>query len=247
MTAARGRGRRDNGLPAALWSPLGDVDPRIGEHLLDLLRAADIAAYLEPSADVEPYTRSVSLPSPPADRLFVDRTRRTEARDLVDAHTPEDSSPVLGARATDRPLTESALLRREDAERRPGRKIDEDAEWARIVAAFEVEHGRPTVDERPVQAPPPPPHEIPVLDLPEEHFEPPPAPPVPAPSPSSLYAGLLIAGGLVLIAVPGVLRLSADAGLVLGVLVLAAGVALLVSRMRDRGEDDSNDDDGAVV
>ena len=73
------RGRRDNGLPATSWSPLRDVDPRVGEHLLDVLEAAGIAAYLDPSADVGPYTREVSLPSPPSDRLFVDRARRSEA------------------------------------------------------------------------------------------------------------------------------------------------------------------------
>ncbi|PZA19171.1 hypothetical protein DMO24_22185, partial [Modestobacter versicolor] len=75
----RGRGRRDNGLDAALWSPVRDVDPRVGEHLLDLLEAAGIAAYLEPSTDTDAYTRTVSLPSPPSDRLYVDRARRLEA------------------------------------------------------------------------------------------------------------------------------------------------------------------------
>lgn len=253
MTGPRGRGRRDNGLPATLWSPLGDVDPRIGEHLLDLLHAAGIAAYLEPSWDVDSYTRTVSLPSPPADRLFVDRSRRSEARDLVDEHAPSDGEHRLGARATDRPLTERAVVRRDpDAGSDPardtpaefGRDLDEDAEWRRIVAAFEAEHGRADVAEEPSDAPPPQPHEIPVLDRPEEHYEPPPAPPVPAPAPHSLYAVLLVAGGLLLIGAPGLLRLSSDTGLVLGVLAIAAGVAMLVSRMRDRSDDG---DDGAVV
>ena len=85
MTSARrGRGRRDNGLDAALWSPLTDVDPRVGEHLLDLLAAAGIAAYLEPATDVAPYTRTVYLPSPPSDRLFVDRNRTGEAREVLE-------------------------------------------------------------------------------------------------------------------------------------------------------------------
>jgi hypothetical protein len=255
VTAPRGRGRRDNGLPASLWSPLGDVDPRIGEHLLDLLHAAGIAAYLEPSADVEPYTRAVSLPSPPTDRLFVDRSRRGDARDLVDEHAPTDGDHRLGARASDRPLTERAVVRRDtdtgtdpgrDLSTEFGRKIDEDAEWARIVAAFEAEHGRADAGEEPSDAPPPPPHETPILDLPDEHYEPPPAPPVPAPAPHSLYAVLLVAGGLVLIGAPGLLRLSSDTGLVLGVVAIAAGVAMLVSRMRDRSDDDDGDD-GAVV
>lgn len=228
MTARRGRGRRDNGLAATLWSPLRDVDPRIGEHLLDVLHAVGIAAYLEPSADVEPYTRSVSLPSPPSDRLFVDRSRRAEARIVVDQHAP----PAGDGRPAREP--EPATARRE---------LDEDAEWRRIVAAFEAEHGRAVVEDTPLDAPPRP--ELPVLDQPDEHYEPPPAPPIPAPAPAALYAVLLVAAGVLLIAGPGLLNLSADAGLVVGVAGIAAGVAMLVSRMRDRSDDDG--DDGAVV
>ncbi|SOC50761.1 hypothetical protein SAMN05660748_3520 [Blastococcus aggregatus] len=221
-----GRGRRDNGLQATSWSPLRDVDPRVGEHLLDLLEAAGIAAYLDPSADVGPYTREVSLPSPPSDRLFVDRGRTSEARALVDQHADEHP--------------------RRSAEPAPAHAdLDEDAEWSRIVAAFEAEHGSAAVTERPSDAPPPPPHEVSVLDLPEEHFEPPPPPPVPVLAPHALYAGLLVLLGLVLIATPGTLRLSADLGLVLGVAAIAGGAAMLVSRMRDHSENDG--DDGAVV
>jgi uncharacterized membrane protein HdeD (DUF308 family) len=65
------------------------------------------------------------------------------------------------------------------------------------------------------------------------------------PSPASLYAVLLIAAGAVLVVAPHVLGLSGDLALVLGVGALAAGVASLVSRMRDRSDDDG--DDGAVV
>jgi hypothetical protein len=230
VTSRRGRGRRDNGLDATLWSPLRDVDPRVGEHLLDLLHAAGIAAYLEPSADVEPYTRTVSLPSPPSDRLFVDRARRAEARTVVDEHAPP--APEVAPA----PEPEPATARRE---------LDEDAEWRRIVAAFEAEHGRSVVAEEAVDAPPPPPSELPVLDQPDEHYEPPPPPPIPAPAPASLYAVLLVAAGVLLIGAPGILNLSADFGLVIGVASIAGGVAMLVSRMRDRSDDDG--DDGAVV
>ena len=89
------------------------------------------------------------------------------------------------------------------------------------------------------------PHEVPILDRPDEHYEPPPPPPLPAPAPASLYAVLLVAFGLLLIGAPGVLRLTEDVGLVLGVAAIAGGVALLVSRMRERSDDDG--DDGAVV
>ena len=238
MSAPR-RGRRDNGLDAALGPPLRDVDPRVGEHLLDVLEAAGIAAYLEPSSDVGPYTRTVFLPSPPTDRLFVDRGRRGEARTLVDQHVDEHA----------RPVPEPATVRteadddRESAPREP--EIDEDAEWARIVAAFEAEHGRVTPDGTPSEAPPPAPHEPSVLDLPEEHYEPPPAPPLPVPAPASLYAMLLVVAGVVLIGVPSVIGLSSDVGLLLGVVFIGGGAAVLVSRMRDRSIDEG--DDGAVV
>jgi hypothetical protein len=234
MTERRGRGRRDNGLDATLWSPLRDVDPRVGEHLLDLLQTAGIAAYLEPSADVGPYTRTVFLPSPPLDRLFVDRSRRVEARGLVDEHVPPGTDRE---QAGDRRRAPEAAAVRSD--------LDEDAEWARIVSAFEAEHGRPTGTEQPADSPPPPPHEPAVLDRPDEHFEPPVPPPIPAPAPASLYAVLIVAAGLLLVAAPGVLGLSSDLGLVLGLAAITGGVAMLVSRMRDRSPDDG--DDGAVV
>lgn len=226
MTTPR-RGRRDNGLDAALWSPLRDVDPRVGEHLLDVLREAGIAAYLEPATDVGPYTRTVFLPSPPSDRLFVDRSRVREGRDLVeqhgDEHPPERSPAPRPAR----------------------RDVDEDAEWARIVSAYEAEHGRVVVDREPADPAPPAPHELPVLDRPEEHFEPPPPPPVGLPSPNTLYASLLIAVGALLVIAPGAVGLTLDVGLVLGVAAVVGGVYMLVSRMRERSVEDG--DDGAVV
>jgi hypothetical protein len=222
----RGRGRRDNGLDAALWSPVRDVDPRVGEHLLDLLEAAGIAAYLEPATDVDAYTRTVSLPSPPSDRLYVDRARRTEADALVDRHA--DVTPAPPATAPVR-----------------GEPADLDAEFARIVAAFEAEHGRRPVTEEPRDDPPPPPAEQSVLDLPEEHYEPPPPPPLPVLAPATLYALLLLVVGVLLVFRPGTVGLSADVGLVLGVGSVAGAVFVLVSRMRDRSVDDG--DDGAVV
>ena len=68
------RGRRDNGLDAADYAAAGDVDPRVGEHLLDVLAAGGIAAYLQPSADLNPIMRTTTLPARPTDRLYVDRT-----------------------------------------------------------------------------------------------------------------------------------------------------------------------------
>src|SRR5215831_21211814 len=76
-------GRRDNGLVAAEYAAVGDVDPRVGEHLLDVLLLDGIAAYLRPSSDLNPITRSSSLPKRPTDRLYVDRAHVATARDYV--------------------------------------------------------------------------------------------------------------------------------------------------------------------
>ena len=242
MTAAhRGRGRRDNGLQAPLWAPLRDVDPRVGEHLLDLLREEGIAAYLEPATDVSPYTRTVHLPSPPSDRLFVDRARRADARAVVDRHG-DTVAPAASTGSTAVPHGGTGPRAGDAPSRRP---ISADPEFAAIVAAFEAEHGRPTEPADAPLPPPPPAAEPSVLDAPDEHFEPPPAPPVPMLAPIRLYCLLLILAGAVCIVAPTRIGLSSDTGLVLGVAGVVAGVAVLVSRMRERSTDDG--DDGAVV
>ena len=74
-------GRRDNGLVASAYAAAGDVDPRVGEHLLDVLALEGIAAYLRPSADQHPVTWSTTLPKRPTDRLYVDREHLATARD----------------------------------------------------------------------------------------------------------------------------------------------------------------------
>ncbi len=123
----RRRGRRDNGLDAPAYVPLADVDPRVGEHLLDVLWAAGVPAYLEPSADVEP-TRALTVPSPPTDRLWVDRERRIDARSIVEAEMPRGA----GGPPPDAPTALSGghyRLRPEDQ-----------AAWRELVAEFGREH-----------------------------------------------------------------------------------------------------------
>lgn len=110
------RGRRDNGLDAAEYAVAGDVDPRVGEHLLDVLAAGGIAAYLQPASDLNPITRTTSLPSRPTDRLYVDRTHLSTARQYL-----------------------VRLAAEEEQAGRAGRVPDIEAEWARIVAGFHTE------------------------------------------------------------------------------------------------------------
>jgi hypothetical protein len=117
------RGRRDNGLDAADYAVAGDVDPRVGEHLLDVLAAGGIAAYLQPSADLNPILRTTTFPPRPTDRLYVDRDHLSTAQEhldrLADVVGPTGAAPRQNARP------ESSAD-----------QSDVDAEWARIVAGF---------------------------------------------------------------------------------------------------------------
>ncbi|MDG4796497.1 DUF308 domain-containing protein [Micromonospora sp. WMMD1082] len=116
------RGRRDNGLDASEYAIAGDVDPRVGEHLLDVLAAGGIAAYLQPSADLNPVTRTTTVPARPVDRLYVDRSHLSTARDYL------------------------SQLADENGGGRSGEEPDIDAEWERIVAGF---HTSPSSGDHP--------------------------------------------------------------------------------------------------
>ncbi|GAA0244159.1 hypothetical protein [Cryptosporangium japonicum] len=128
MTGTSGRpyrGRRDNGLDATEFVALADVDPRIGEHLLDVLGVIGIAAYLAPSADLNPVVRSTSLPARPTDRLWVDRDRLEEARGLLEA-VQEDARSAAASDGTESPGASRPI------------EIDVDVEWERIIAGYDA-------------------------------------------------------------------------------------------------------------
>ncbi|WP_305786238.1 DUF308 domain-containing protein [Symbioplanes lichenis] len=130
------RGRRDNGLDAADYAAAGDVDPRVGEHLLDVLAAGGIAAYLQPSADRDPIFRATTFPATPTDRLYVDRDHLDTAREHLRKLT---QTPPAWPDPTAEPLPASSPAAGGPA--RPdtppgGEQSDVDAEWARIVAGF---------------------------------------------------------------------------------------------------------------
>ncbi|HEX8628188.1 MAG TPA: DUF308 domain-containing protein [Catenuloplanes sp.] len=131
------RGRRDNGLDATKYAVVGDVDPRVGEHLLDVLAAGGIAAYLQPSADLNPITRTTTFPARPTDRLFVDHLHLAIARDYM-ARLAEDTGPVAPGAAPEGGAPGGGST--------PGRDgsagtpdPDVEAEWARIVAGFHTD------------------------------------------------------------------------------------------------------------
>lgn len=250
-----------------MYVPLADVDPRIGEHLLDVLKIAGVPAYLEPSADVEPYTRALALPSPPTDRLWVDREQRGAARDIVEAEVGTPQPRVPGEDRPSRGLSDAA----------------EEQAWQQIVAGFAdgpdvpdsrlppwpvVEDASLTDDDpsargdqdddrddgrtdgslftpRGLGAMGPDPADEP--DEPDEgHFEPPPPPPIPRLSKHTLAAILLLAAGGMMLVAPRALGFGDTTGFALGVAAIVCSAGLLVWRLGERHSDDGPDD-GAIV
>jgi hypothetical protein len=135
-------GRRDNGLFAADYAVVADVDPRIGEHLLDVLGNRGIAAYLQPTSDQHPVTRVTTLPGRPTDRLYVDRSELDTARQFLavltrDAGPAEPAEPAA-ADGEPAPPTSTSALSVDEAPAPAARTSTEfDAAWASIVANFD--------------------------------------------------------------------------------------------------------------
>jgi hypothetical protein len=145
-------GRRDNGLYAANYAPVADVDPRVGEHLLDVLGNRGIAAYLQPSSDQNPVTRLTTLPGRPTDRLFVDRSELDTAREFLEilandadelnslaaeadrADAADDTDEATARAATSTTRTSGDTTRTSGDATRTSDEF-EDA-WASIVAGF---------------------------------------------------------------------------------------------------------------
>jgi hypothetical protein len=272
MTGPAGRparGRRDNGLDARDFVPLIDVDPRVGEHLLDVLGLAGIAAYLQPSADLNPVIRSTTLPSRPTDRLWVDRRYAGEARTLLAQHEETMEPEVLAA----------------PQEQSDG--IDVDAEWEQIIAGYDAppattvkswpaaedtDEPRPTEGSRdsteitpltradhlrPIGPPVLGPRDS-VLAEPsdeddltdptdDEGYTPPPPPPVPRPSGHTVFGVVAVLLGFLLFFRPDLLGIGERLTMLLGIIGVLGGAAMLVYRLRDGLTADDDPDDGAVV
>ncbi|GIF21111.1 hypothetical protein BJ973_005436 [Actinoplanes tereljensis] len=265
MTAGGARrGRRDNGIDAADFAVAGDVDPRVGEHLLDVLQAAGIAAYLQPTADLNPILRATTLPARPTDRLYVDRTQLDVAREHL--HQVTGGQP-----ATAPPVDPTA----EPKSTGP----DIEAEWAKIVAGFHTSVDPtaapwPASEELPAEPAPPPPAtegapgygrrrtdqkpatESSLLDgldtfgadieddEEEDRYIPPDPPPLPRLSKYAIAGILGVLVGFVLFLFPRILPIAQDYVTLIGFAAIVSGAVMLVWRLRS-GDDE--DDDGAVV
>jgi len=267
-------GRRDNGLRARAYAAAGDVDPRVGEHLLDVLAADGIAAFLRPSSDLHPVTRSSTLPKRPTDRLYVDRDHVGTARDHL-ARLAREEGEAAEARTVASPVAGDDDATRADPQDDDGSfsepTSDEvDRAFAEIVAGFgrtargeprrHIERVEPEPRPREPEPEPEPTAEQPSLldaldtfggGLPEDEdarFVPPEPPPVPRPSLPTALAVLGVVGGLVVFLKPSLLPfLNESLAMFIGFTGLVTGFGTLVWRLRSGDDDDADPDDGARV
>jgi hypothetical protein len=239
------RGRRDNGLVAAAYAAAGDVDPRVGEHLLDVLAVRGIAAYLQPAADLHPVTRTTTLPSRPTDRLFVDREHLDTARGFIAQLAEEARQVEPDVDEVFAGIVASYDTETERATWPAAEDLDDEIEDSREDGeqpARLKRWRRTTVD--PAQA------DLTEddLDEDEEGYVPPPPPPLPPVSLVSIAAVLSVVAGFVVFFNPGLLPVANPVAMVLGFVAILGGFVALVWRLRSGYDDDDWDpDDGAVV
>jgi hypothetical protein len=264
-------------LDAAEYAVAGDVDPRVGEHLLDVLAAGGIAAYLQPAADLNPVTRTTTIPATPTDRLYVDRTHLQTARDYL-AQLAAEEQPAAPARAGAHEGTH-------------GNEPDVEAAWAEIIAGYHTqadptatapwpaaeEVRRPDGTEEPADASEPPADRraggsasglvdgraatesslldgldtfgagLPEADDADEGYTPPPPPPLPSVSKYAVIGVLAIVAGFVLFIEPALLPLGGNLSMVVGFVAILVGFVMLVWRLRPGDDDDIDPDQGAKV
>lgn len=263
---------RDNGLEAAAYTPLTELDPRVADAMLELLRASGIAAYVAPAGRDKSGQFGSHPPQRPADRLYVDADATESARQIVQTHLltmdagrdgggdpgqdPRDEDEIwqaliasYHAEPTDPvpPWPASEDLDEEDGARDAG----DDTDPARKHRGPDRGHG----DDRPVRS-----GLVAGDDLEDgenaggsagaddEHFVPPAPPPVPRPDPVSAWSWAGLFGG------PSYMLIATLVGwpipgwaAFLAVAAFIGGFVALVVRMGDKPPPDSGPDDGAVV
>lgn len=218
--------RVDNGLRAAAYVPLTDVEADVGQHLLTALGRARIAAYLDDQAPAEDLRR-----------LFVASEERIDARTIVAAavralgepapELPDNADPLAGidtdsvfdALVADWHVDTHTAIR--DAERDLNR---EDSEW------------RARLNKPPVEDP---------IWLDEDHYVPPPPPPLPRLAGPTIMAMSILAISIIVLGLGGEFGLAGNFTFVLGIVGLLLGVGILLTRVREHHRDD--DDDGSAI
>jgi hypothetical protein len=219
----------DNGLAAARYVPLTDIDADIGKHLLTALGRARIAAYLDESPG-----------SAETRRLFVAADERSDARTIV-------AAVVRASGGVPPPIPADEVKPRPD----PLVGVDTEAAFADLIADWHVdtvtairdaekalsredEDWRSRLEQAPAEA----------TWLDEQHYVPPTPPPLPRLSAPTVMAVVVLAASILLLLLGGEFGIASKLTMLLGVCGVLLSSALLIMRLRENRDED---DDGAVL
>jgi hypothetical protein len=248
--SAAGPGR-GNGLEAAAYAPVADLEPQLADAMLDALRDEGVAAYVVPAAGLRGAYGDVRLPDRPTDRLWVDRDAQDRVRVVLGELLPRLRAEL------------DAHVRAVD-EQRGGSDADIARAWADIVAGYNRPADTvrwPAAEDVPDDVAPPQPAEDSALPAPstaaelppppaddEEHFVPPDPPPLPRADLITRAAWAALLGGPLFFFVATTFGMAPGGTYAfLAVVAFVGGFVTLVARMQDGPRDDSGPDDGAVV
>lgn len=256
------RGRRDNGLDAPDYAIAADVDPRIGEHLLDVLALAKIAAYLQPTSDFDPVTLTRVVPARPTDRLYVDREHLAEAREyarrLEAGNDPLDEASEQGGDLDEFEIRWRDLVRQLESDRDEAGGPGAGGRHAEEVLDQGGEPRLPRLRSALPASGTDGPSLLDALDADfsddedDQGFVPPNPPPLPRISQQTLLSLAALAAGMLVLLWPDMLGYvgirSTEGALVVATAFLVAGCVGLVLRLRPGYEgEDEDPDDGARV
>lgn len=225
---------RANGLTAAYYVPLRDVDPRVGVELLGKLATAGIAAYVAPTPGSKGGYGDIRPPSLPTDRLWVDGSQRTEAEAIITGTISDDE-------VFDQLV---AMFHTSSPEVAPWPATEELGTTTRTTRrSITARQAQPPLPElTPTGEPALPEHVENYLD---EHFVPEPPPPLPRLQGITILAWAMVALGILMIAFHDQIPVDFSQGsFFIAVLAIVGGFGTLVYRMHDNDHDDG---DGAVV
>jgi hypothetical protein len=246
---ARGRG---NGLSAAAFVPLVEMNSRLVPDALTLLAGARIGAYSRPAGSISAPEGSGS------DELLCDAGKRSEARDLLVAHFPgvidgevdDTIDATFAALVTqwDTPLPEVLRTRSLDSAEPTAESESSDRQrpaWRnrrRTDASPAPETATPPTDAETEAAA----RQFSEMLGDTDHYHPPQLGPLPRMGRATRWALLAIIVGVLMLLAPLLIDLGSASTLdTVGILSISGGVAAMISRLSNGHSHDG--DDGAVV
>ncbi|MGH3448061.1 MAG: hypothetical protein ACRDQA_17485 [Nocardioidaceae bacterium] len=237
---------RSNGLTAAAYTPVADLNPRVADAFLDELQAEGIAAYSKPAESST--TTGFDRPEfrvDVMDRLFVDSSAYDQVHEILATRGQlQENDDLTWAQIVagfDQPV--NTLVAPWPANEDVDDETDTDRGGREEPEAADDEPTTYSIESASTQK-----RRAPNADPDEERFVPPEPPPLPRLAPVDQLSWLGVIGGPLLLLISAMFTLALPTWLSLvAVAAFVGGFVSLVVRMRRDDGDDWSGDNGAQV